>query len=379
MIATNPSGTFAEQSLLRIAEIKEDQGDLATALIAYDQLMTTYTNSALWVNARLARGLINYRTLQFEAALADLEKLIGRFPESEAAEQAAYMRGRCFQILGPEDKALAVWREFLLTYRASKWTPHVLFRLGEYAFNHGDFKEAEKQFSSIADKYPDDELAPAALLATGESAAKQKEYLHAIEYYALLVKKYPKWPKLAKVRYEQGDATAELGEYAKAVLIFEEIIEKYGDSDLIDMAWFRKADCEFALGLSAPTRYESAIASYKLVVSRPFAPPDLKLQAQYKIGACLYKLQRPDEAGEQLYSQVILPYLDDPKGLLRDDPACEIWFTRAAFDIVERLEAQKKWREAIRILKRVIDAGVPAADEAQKRIDKIRLQLWILP
>lgn len=380
VIATNPAGMFADQALLRIAEIKEDQGELASALAVYDQLMNSYTNSALWANALLAHGLINFRSLLFETALGDFDKLVSRFPQTEAAEHASYMRGRCLQILGPEEKALAAWREFLRTYPASqKWTPHVLFRLGEYAFNHGDYKEAEKQFAGLANVHTNDALAPAALLAAGQSAAKQKEYLTAIEYFASLVTKYPSWPKLPKARYEQGDATAELGEFAKAILIFEEIINKYGTSDRVDLAWCRKADCEFALGAADTNRYDAAIASYRSVADRPLAPPDLKLQAQYKIGACLLKMQRFDDAVEQLYSKVMIPYLDDPKGLLREYPACEVWFTRAAFDIVDRLESQKKWREALRILKRVTDAGVPAADEAQKRIDKIRLQLWILP
>lgn len=380
VIATNPAGMFADQALLRIAEIKEDQGDSAAALAVYDQLMTTYTNSAMWPNALLAHGLINYRNLLFETAQGDFEKLVNRFPQTEAAEQAAYLRGRCLQILGPDDKALSTWRDFLRTYPASKkWTPHVLFRLGEHAFNRGNYKEAETQFVGIASAYTNNALAPAALLAAGESAAKQKEYVNAIEYFTTLVTKYPSWSRLPKARYEQGDATAELGEYAKAILIFEEIINRYGSSDLVDMAWFRKADCEFALGAGDTNRYESAIASYRFVADRPLAAPDLKLQAQYKIGACLQKMQRNEDAVEQLYSKVVIPYLDDPRRILREDPACEVWFTRAAFDIVETLESQKKWREAIRILRRVVDAGVPAANEAQKRIDKIRLQLWILP
>ncbi|MEI6807225.1 MAG: tetratricopeptide repeat protein [bacterium] len=380
VIATNPAGPFADQALLRIAEIKEDQGELTAALAVYDQLMTSYTNSALWAEALLARGLINYRSLLFETALGDFEKLVNRFPQAEAAEQAAYLRCRCLQVLGPEEKSLAAWRTFLHTYPASKkWTPQVLFRLGEYAFNHGSFKEAEKQFADIAAVYTNSTIAPAALLAAGRSAAKQKEYLNSIEYFSKLVTIYPSWPGLAKARYEQGDATTELGEYAKAILIFEEIINKHGGSDLVEMAWFRKADCEFALGTGDTNRYESAIASYKLVAEKSLAPPDLKLQAQYKIGACLQKMQRYEEAMEQLYSKVMIPYLDDPRQILREYPACQVWFTRAAFDIVERRETQKKWQDAIRILKRIVDAGVPAADEAKKRIDKIRLQLWILP
>jgi len=379
VIATNPAGPFAEQALMRIAELKEDSGELPAALTSYEQLMASHTNSPLFASAMLAHGLINYRMLRFETALDDFETLVLRFPQTESSERAFYMRGWCHHLLGREEQALATCREFISAFPASKWTPGVLFWLGEYAFNHGNYKEAQAQFANLAAKYPDDPIAPGALLFAGEAAARQKEYLQAIEQFAALAKKYPADPRVPKARYEQGDAMTELGEFANAILVFEEIIKKYPDSNLVDMALCRKADCEFALGSDDPKRYESAMVGYKVVAGSATAMPDLRMQARYKTGTCLRKIGRNDDAFEQYYTRVMIPYLDDSRGDRREDPACQIWFTRAAFDAVEILEPQKKWREIVRILKRVVEAGVPASDEAQKRIDQIRLRHWVLP
>jgi len=52
-------------------------------------------------------------------------------------------------------------------------------------------------------------------------------------------------------------------------------------------------------------------------------------------------------------------------------PEAVPWFTRAAFDAAAWQEQQKQWKEAVHIYSRIIQAGVPAKSEAQKRIEKI--------
>jgi hypothetical protein len=47
------------------------------------------------------------------------------------------------------------------------------------------------------------------------------------------------------------------------------------------------------------------------------------------------------------------------------------WFTRAAFDAAAYQKQQHQWKEAITIYKRIIQANVPAKNEAQKQIEKI--------
>ena len=92
------------------------------------------------------------------------------------------------------------------------------------------------------------------------------------------------------------------------------------------------------------------------------------------MGRCHEKRGRRNEAFEQ-YMQVVYGYLSDNE---RKNAAGAVWFTRAAFSAAEIKEAQDKWRDAINIYRRVIEAGVPASAEAQQRIQKIRLEHWLL-
>jgi hypothetical protein len=54
------------------------------------------------------------------------------------------------------------------------------------------------------------------------------------------------------------------------------------------------------------------------------------------------------------------------------------WFTRSAFAAAAIKEKQRAWEEAVQVYGRVIEANVPAQDEARKRIEKIKTDNWLL-
>ena len=55
-----------------------------------------------------------------------------------------------------------------------------------------------------------------------------------------------------------------------------------------------------------------------------------------------------------------------------------MWFTRSAFGAAALKEREKAWREAVQVYGRVIEAKVPAKDEAAKRIEKLKQDNWLL-
>ncbi len=368
------SGELAERALMRIGRMGEEAGQWEEALTAYGQVAGTCTNAAVCAEATHRRGVIRYRLGRFQDALGDFERVVRDFAGSPVSEQAYYMRGWCFYLLGEDQKALDLCRQFIATYPASAWAPDVIFWLGEYHYNRGNYAEAERQFALLIDRHPGVPLADAALFWAGRAASERKEYLRAIEYFTRLARSYPDSPKLAEARFAQGDALSELGQFDAAILAFEEIIVKYPDSYLVDLAWGRKGDCQFTLANDAPVRYQEALLSYKTVLDSPRATRDLKAQAEYKIGRCREKMGQKAEALES-YMSVVYGYLQAAE---KGEAGSPVWFTRAAFGAAAIKEAEQKWREAVSIYRRVVDANVPAASEAQSRIQKIRFEHWVL-
>ncbi len=365
---------IAERCWIRIAELAEERGDWERARRVYTKVIDKYGESSESARALHGRGMIYYRLGRFDAALQDFERVIKEYAGGDYAEQAFFMRGWCLYLMGRNRQALEVCREFVAKYPKSHWAPDVLFWLAEYHYNHRNAEEAEKLFLQVADSYPQSRLAGESLFWAGRAAMLQKEYLRAIEHFNRLAKEHPKCSRMAEARFAQGDALSELGRFTEAILAFEEVIKKYSDSYLADLAWGRKGDCEFTLGRDDPSRYEEAVQAYGVILGENDVAAELRLQAEYKIGRCRQKQGKTDEAFRH-YMNVVYGYLRLPREERRDG---RLWFTRAAFDAAAMREAQKDWRGAVNIYRRVVDAGVPAAVEAQKRIKEIRLAHWFL-
>jgi len=363
---------IGERALLQVAELKAGMGRWLEAIEGFGRVMNVNSNGSLVAHALHGRGMVRYNLFRFKVALDDFVRVVDEYPRSAVAEQAHYMRGMCYYWLKKDDNALRVWGQFLARYPNSEWIPEVLYWTGKLEYKQRAFEEAERSFLALADEHPDSRLADDALLRAGMAAAKRKEYVRSVELLTRLVKEYPDTARMAEVRFAQGEALTELGKHPEAILAFNEVITRHGDCGFVDQAWGRKGNCQFVLGGLEPGRYEEAVESYRVVVRSPTASPDLKLQADYRIGRCLEKLGRENEAFEQYYLKVVLRYLQDREDGVWHSESSQVWFTRAAFDSADLMAAQKKRRTEIGILERVIDAGVPAKEEARARIEKLQ-------
>jgi tetratricopeptide (TPR) repeat protein len=255
-----------------------------------------------------------------------------------------------------------------------------MFWLGENHWNEGNYADAEAQFATLAARDPAGDQADQALFWAARSAARMSEYLRASDHLTELARLHPESPRMPEARLLQGDVLSELGKFSGAILAFEEIIKNWPNSYLVDRAWGRKGDCQFTLGTEGTNgvpqqqRFEEALASYQTVYDSPAAQPKLKLQALYKMGRCQEKMGNSDEAIER-YKKVVYEYFAEWGAGTPLDP---VWFTRAAFSAGGLMESNDDWYGATRMYRRVVDAGVPSAEEARKRIQRIRLENWFL-
>ena len=366
---------FAEQAALRAADVILASQDWEGALAKYAAIGQTYTNETVQAFALLKRGLILYENLRlYPDAQKAFDLLISKYSDSTYVQQAAFTRGFCLYLQGQVDEAVQTCRNFIEQYPESPWTPDVIFWLAGHYYNTGDYAKADPLFMRIANGFKGHVLAPRALYWAGRSAAAQSDYVKAIERYSEVAKTYPESDMMPQMRFAQGDALTELGEFARAILAFDEIIKNYPESQVVNAAWGRKGDCQFSLASDNPARYAEAINSYQAILDRPSAPVSLKLQTEYKIGRCLEKTNIFDKAFSR-YMNVVYTFINE--GVERS-PYSVMWFTRAAFGAAAIKEKQKAWVDAVQVYERVVEANVPAKDEAQKRIDKIKTDNWLL-
>jgi TolA-binding protein len=367
---------LGERAALRIAELNQDAGSLVEARQAYDRFLTVYTNSARTATALYNRGLAAYQTYLFEPALTDFEAVLTRFPDSPLAENAGYMRVCAAFQLYNDGRAERLAQAFLKERPASIWAPQVRFREAEFAFNRGSYDEAETNFLAVAEGWPQDSLAGDSLFWAARSASARRQFKRAIEIDARLVKEFPDHPKAPEARFYQAEGLVKLGDYTGAIALLDEVIKRQPDTFLAFAAKAQRGECQFTLGADDPARFEEAIRSYTELASNAKAPFELRLQAAYRIGRGLQKLGRVDEAFEQYYTKVILVFLEARTAGEPMNESSTAWFTSAAFDAASILEGRGRWRQAVRLYQRVVDAGVAAAEDARLRIETIQREHW---
>ncbi len=365
---------FAEKAALRSADVMRAAEQWEQALEKYEQIRQTYTNGTVAALSLHQRGLVLYRLGRYAEAQGAFEIMIADYPESEYAPQASYMRGFCLYLQGQVEEAVETCQAFIRDYPDSEWTPEVIFWLAEQHYNQGKYPDAEPLFMRIASDFKDNKLAPRALYWAGRAAAARANYVLAIERYSEVAKTYSESGILPHARFAQGDALSELGEFSRAILAFEEIIKNYPESYLVNSAWGRKGDCQFSLAVDNPSRYAEAMNSFQAILDRPSAPMALKLQAEYKVGRCLEKTNVPDKAFSR-YMNVVYSFINEN---VERSPYSVMWFTRSAFGSAALKEREKAWLAAVQVYERVIEANVPAKDEAAKRIEKIKQDNWLL-
>jgi len=370
-----PAQPEAGEARLSIGDLYLESGRYEQAQGAFALTMETYPQGTVFWRALHGRGMARYH-LWSPDAINDFERLTREATESTMAEHAHFMQAMCMYRLGRDAAALDLGRSFRTRYPNSQWAAPVHFWIARFVYNTGNDIEAETEFLTFVQKFPEHELAPQALLRAGLAALRRQQYLQAIESFGRLAKQYPQSELLTEARFHQAEAMVQLGRFAAAIIVYEEVINRDPDGELAAMAWGRKGDCQFTLGAESALRYEEAVQSYLAVLNMPGLRLDHALQASYKLGLAYEKLGRQDEALEQYYQRVMLPFLVEKESGGIPGESARVWFSRAARGAAAIVEVRKDWRQLVRILERAVSAEVEFSTDAAVRIKAVKSEYW---
>ncbi len=368
--ADNGAGEVAVQAWLRLAALQAARGATDQAVETYSRVLKLTTNAAPRGEALMGRGRVHYRVYHFDAA--DLDFAAAADAQVFWRDEAAFLRTMCLYGLNRDEDAHSAALAYLGSYTNSPRLSEMVLWLAKFEFNRNRLDEAGRRFLEYTSRWPQGSWADAALLWAGRAAVRRPDYQQTIELMSRLQRDYPRSVYLAESRFIQGDALCGQARFDEAVLVFDEIIARYPDSDWVTAAWGRKGDALFSLGTDKPARFAEAMKAYREVLARRDATPEATLQAAFKIGRCLEKMKQYDAALDQYYSRVIGRYLDDRRRSVWYSEAASTWFVRAAFQAAELLEQKEEIDQAVQILNRVVQAGVPGKEEAQTRIQRLR-------
>ncbi len=367
---TYPDRTVAPKALLSLAALQAEAGDTDGAVRTYTSVLDAYAQTPVRSDAWMGRGGAHYRAYRFEAAMQDFAAVSENAPGRR--DEARFMMTLCLYGLGRDQEARAAAASFLLDFPESSRLSDMMLWLGKFDFNRGRHAEARRFFLDYATRWPSNRWSDAALVWAARASFAANDFTGTIELVTRMVRNHPQSARLPEALLVQADALMELARFDEAVLLLDQVISQAPESEWARLALLRKGDGLFAMGAGNSARYREALAAYRQMLAQNSQTPSVTLQLHFKVGRCMEKMKLIDEAIDQYYADVIIRFLDErARGTWFDDNSVGL-FVRAAFTVAELYEQKGLLQQAVRVLRRVVQSGVPGADEARQRIERLR-------
>lgn len=379
------AGTLAKDdegravALVREGDVLQELGREDEAMSRYRTVLEKYPKTAVAgklktvVNAReletKGRGL--YRDFKFAEAAAAFDEA-GRADPSRQ-ERMTYFSALCQYGLGHDDAAENAIRDLSRDGKDREVRRLATLWLAKLLYNRREWKESGRLFASVAEEKGNPREAAEALLWAARAAFFDGNYSQAIQLSAEIADRYADSKVKPQALMVQGEALIELSRFDEAVLVFDRILvaEDVRQDDRVRAKTLR-ADALYAMGSDNPARYAAALEAYRDVRFGGDLSASERLLLSFRIARSLDKLKRTEEALDQYYTQVVLAYREGrlAGGHFTDEARAA--FSKSAFRLADEYENRGQGRQALGVLGLVAESDVPAADEAVRRIDRMR-------
>lgn len=380
------AGSFAKDdegravALAKEGDVLQDLGRSDEAMLCYRKVLEKYpaarVSKDLKPVVRLreleAKGRNLYREFKFAEARAAFEEVGKGDPARQ--ERMSFFSALCLYGEGRDDEAETEVRRLVKDGTDPAIRLEAMSWLAKFLYNRREWKEAGRLFAESAARRQDDpERAAEALLWAARAAFSDGNPNLAIQLSTGIAERYPD----AKVKFQalmvQGESLIELARFDEAVLVFDRIVvsEEVQQDDRVRARMLR-ADALYAMGADNPSRYAAALEAYRDVRFSGNLSASERLLVSFRIARSLDKLKRTDEAMDQYYTQVVLAYREGRSAGGRFTDEARAAFSKSAFRLADEYESRGQDRQTISVLELVAESDVPAADEAVRRIARMK-------
>jgi TolA-binding protein len=315
---------------------------------------------------------LQYQTNDLEGALATYQKIVSQFPgDALAAAQRGVLVSYELKKLN-EDQVEQALVQLAQKYNNAPGAPEAYFRLGEFYFNHQDYVRAQDAFQQLTVNYPNSADADSAYFYAGRAAFAHQDYAAA---RTLLEKVPDSSPLKPDARLWEGRVLQQQLLFDQADTLYDAVLATEKTGPRFVEASLLKGQCLFELGATDPASYSLALAAFDQILKSKEGTIADRNEAAVRSAKCLEKMGRTDEA--------MALYLNVLYGREAGDDAASpmppefSWQIKAGWEAGRIREAQKDWRGAIEIYRRLEQIGGAHAQDFHDLINKLRRDNYI--
>ena len=328
----------ADYALFQTGQAHANAGRTAEATAAYDQLLTSYPQSALRAETHYAKGALAFQNGDYDGAIAGYRRVLDEHPASPLASKAQYGIGDALYNQGRLREATAAYRAVLDRYPTSPFVVDALSGV-QYALSaQGEDHLLDEVVERFAEQNPDAGVLDELTFRQAEGAFQSGNLRDAIADFEAFLRTARDPELRAAANLYLGRAHAELGDDARAEPYLRRVVEQFPNADVQPEAAARLG----ALWLDAG-RYDDALALYQSLGTEGALGAEARLgEAEALLG-----LGRA-AAAETLFVSVV----ETASGSALED--------RARLGLGRAAEAQGRTDEAVRLYERL---ATDTADE----------------
>jgi tetratricopeptide (TPR) repeat protein len=315
---------------------------------------------------------LQYQTNDLEGTLATCKMIVDQFPQDAlpAAQRSILVSFELKKLT--EDQVEAALVQLAQKYNNQPGAPEAYFQLGEFYFYRQDYVRAQNAFQQLTTSYPNSEYADKAYFFAGRAAFAHQDYAAAKS----LLEKVPDSSSFkADARLWEGRVYQQQLNFDQAGTLYDSVLATEKTGPLFVQACLLKGQCLFEEGASDPGNYTAAIASFDQILKSKEGTIADRNEAAVRKAKCLEKLGRTDEA-MALYLDVLYGRVAGDDSASPEPPEFS-WQIKAGWEAGRIREAQKDWRGAIEVYKRLEQIGGAHAQDFHDLINKLRRDNYI--
>ncbi len=219
------SDYFYDDALIRLADSYYVTKGYARAVDTYDRAIRERNPDIAY--AYYQKGVIQGIQGQYSEAIANLENVLRRYPDSPYRDDAVLQRAQLNFEQGNYNSAIAGFTQLIKSSPQSNLVPYALVRRALAYSNQQQFAAASDDYKQILDNYSTHKTANSALLGLQEVSAKSGEGGDFSRYLAKYKAANPENENVASIEYETAKNLYFSQDYDAAIEQLNSFINNY--------------------------------------------------------------------------------------------------------------------------------------------------------
>ena len=318
---------------------------------------------------------LQYQTNDLEGAIKTYQMIVDQFPDDSLdARQHGILVSYELKKINEDQVEQALTALVALAQKSDKASgaAAIYMQLGEFYFYRQDYVKAQDAFQQLTTAYPSGSSTDYAYFFAGRAAAAHQDYAAARTLFEKVPDNSSFKPdaRLWEARvYQQQLNFTQANALGDLVLTTEKAGPRFVEANLL------KGECLFEMGTKDVANYPQALAAFDQILNSKEGTIADRNEAAVRKAKCLEKMGKTSDATE-LYLNVLYGRVagDDSSSPAPPDFS---WQIKAGWEAGRIREAQKDWRGAIEIYRRLEQIGGAHQQEFHDIINRLRRDNYI--